>query len=74
MAITLTIYLGDTEQVVTTYTDVNAVTINENGSFTFIRRRGTESYGNIRNETFNFEANGNHIVIDRPAPTTTPTT
>lgn len=72
MAMTLTVYLGNTEQVVTTYTDVNAVTINENGSFTFIRRRGNESYDNLRTETYNFEPNGNHIVIDRPS--TTPTT
>lgn len=71
MAMTLTIYLGNTEQVVTTYNNVNAVTINENGSLTFVRRL-EGSYDNSRTETMNFDPNGNHIVIDRPS--TTPTT
>lgn len=71
MAMTITIYLGNTEQVVTTYNNVNAVTINENGSLTFVRRL-EGSYDNNRTETMNFDPNGNHIVIDRPS--TTPTT
>lgn len=60
---TLTIYLNNTEQVVTTYTGVDAVTIYKNGSVAFTRR--IESQYSPRTETMNIDPTTNHIVIDR---------
>lgn len=60
---TVTIYLNDTSQVVTTYTGVDAVTIYKNGGLAFTRR--IESQYSPRTETMNIDPTTNHIVIDR---------
>ena len=60
---TVTTYLNDTSQVVTTYTGIDAVTIYKNGGLAFTRR--IESQYSPRTETMNIDPTTNHIVIDR---------
>ena len=61
---TLTLYLRNTEQVITTYQNIDQIILNKDGSVLFTRRI-EGSYNNSRTETMNIQPSDNHIVIDR---------